>query len=304
MLLAGCSLGNHAAPAPTTHVRTAAVRTTGLPGPPSAIALGFSSVWLPTNGHVVRVDARTQQIAANIPAPGVAEDSRIAVTASGVWVTGSGTPVVVRIDPDANRVIGVVKLPRGLLPTSIAAGPGGVWVGAGGHKKEPRVYPIDLVTNRVGRMVPMPNLSGPTSMVLVRKDLWTGNPFTNVPAGSSHAEVSGPGSVTAGSGVIWLEEYQAHQRPQLSAIDPRTGDTGRTIRFPAGYAQAFGRDQGWVVRWAADRSDPGTLITVDLHTGHILSWRKVGGTPTGVAVGYGSVWVANFGDSTLTRITE
>ncbi len=56
--------------------------------------------------------------------------------------------------------------------------------------------------------------------------------------------------------------------------------------------------------WAIDACGcaVGRLLRIDLRQGHVSAAVKVGQTPVLVAVGYGAIWVANFEDSSLSRI--
>jgi DNA-binding SARP family transcriptional activator/streptogramin lyase len=53
---------------------------------------------------------------------------------------------------------------------------------------------------------------------------------------------------------------------------------------------------------AIPKAVPNSLAVIDAGTGRMIADLRVGERPTGVASGYGSVWVANTKDETITRI--
>jgi len=60
----------------------------------------------------------------------------------------------------------------------------------------------------------------------------------------------------------------------------------------------FGLESLWIVNRAAN-----SVIEVDVSTIQRLRDITVGKSPTAIAVGQGALWVANFDDDTVTRIT-
>jgi DNA-binding beta-propeller fold protein YncE len=56
--------------------------------------------------------------------------------------------------------------------------------------------------------------------------------------------------------------------------------------------------------WATDDCGcpTGRLLRIDLTLGRVTASYRVGQTPVAVAVGGGAVWVANFNDSTVSRV--
>jgi streptogramin lyase len=69
------------------------------------------------------------------------------------------------------------------------------------------------------------------------------------------------------------------------------------VRFAALGPGAFAAGHIWVTSFLQDSAvkvDPGSLL--------VTSAVVTGRGPTGIAVGLGSLWVANAGDGTLVRI--
>jgi len=58
----------------------------------------------------------------------------------------------------------------------------------------------------------------------------------------------------------------------------------------AGYPPTLDAASGEGAVWVANY-DEGTIVRVDPRTGDVVSTIKVGGHPSGIAVGHGRVWV-------------
>jgi hypothetical protein len=72
---------------------------------------GFGSVWLAGGASVIRVDDRTLETSARIPA----RASRAAIGESAVWLLddyGGGSTMLRQLDPATNRVVAAIRLPR------------------------------------------------------------------------------------------------------------------------------------------------------------------------------------------------
>lgn len=133
------------------------------------LAAGEGGVWVPvqssaSSGEIVRIDPRTNEVAARIPTRGAPGD--IAVGAGAVWVlshpeltdkaTGAGVgSSLLRIDPRTNEVVatlaqGALAVPGGsLMPPLMAPGEGAVWVSGVGPS--PDVFRVEASTNQVAR---------------------------------------------------------------------------------------------------------------------------------------------------------
>jgi YVTN family beta-propeller protein len=167
------------------------------------------------------------------------------------------------IDPATNRVDAVVP-GVGIRPGPIAFGAGSVWVGSLEGRRLDR---IDPGTRQVTATVPLP---------------------------------ATPTGVAYGFGAVWV----AHGRlGGVSRIDPQFNRRTRTVRvttralyFPDG-SVSTGEGSVWAVFGNSTlvSLDPGDLDrTASTQAG-------VGVGPAAVAVGFGSVWLANSGDSTVGR---
>jgi DNA-binding beta-propeller fold protein YncE len=170
-----------------------------------------------------------------------------------------------RIDPRDNSV--TAKIPVGPQPEGIATTPGAVWVV---NKGRPSVTRIDPATNRV---------------------------VATIPIGPPRACCSDHMTVTAGAGVVWASV------PSLSTvvrIDPATNAVTARIRLmgePCAFLAADNR-----ALWAAGGHCVGTVMRVDRRTNRPSGSVKGMVAPIGLAIGFGSVWVADLDSKSIDRI--
>jgi YVTN family beta-propeller protein len=115
-----------------------------LPHSPTAIAVGFGSVWIVDSETDVirRLDQETSRTIDEIADR--AGPIAIAADSTAVWVANEDDNSVSRIDPGTNEVS--PPIPVGRDPIAIATGDGAVWVAASGDRSVAR---IDPRTNRV-----------------------------------------------------------------------------------------------------------------------------------------------------------
>ncbi|MGH2673919.1 MAG: hypothetical protein ACRDH1_00660 [Actinomycetota bacterium] len=204
---------------------------------PRAIAAGEGGVWVVVpgddtdggyGGTVERIDPATNQVVASIP---VDTSDAVAAGAGSVWVTGvtntvgpSGQTsdfngVVLRIDPDTNRVVDRIPY-QGGSPYDIAADATGVWVALS-------------TANRSG--------------AILHFDPTTGEQVAAIPV----ADV--PYTVTTGEGYVWVLLGPRG----LVKIDPVTDEVVATIDVnPMPFEMAVGEGSVWVQSWLS-AFDPG-----------------------------------------------
>lgn len=119
--------------------RSRIVRSIPLPRAPTAIAVGFGSVWATDNEQslVRRIDPDTGK---TIRVIRVGNDPvAIAANDDAVWVANRGDGSLSRIDPRTNSVTHAIS--AGESPVAVAAGDGAVWVANGGDGTVARVNP-------------------------------------------------------------------------------------------------------------------------------------------------------------------
>jgi YVTN family beta-propeller protein len=219
------------------------------------------------------------------------------------------------IDPAANDLVAQVQV--GIDPEAIATGEGSVWAVNVEDETVSRIHPTE---RRVERTIPV---NGYPSDVAVGADaVWVAlgalaelvriNPEQNQAATTPIAAL-GEGvpcggapraSIALGAGAIWF----VCENPELGRVEIGASE-GTAVGLQAGLISgpssvlsafvdvAFGLESLWIV----DRST-NSIIEVDPNTIQMQRPITVGPEPTAIAVGADSLWVANFGDDTVTRV--
>jgi YVTN family beta-propeller protein len=280
------------------------VRGGGTPAPPRS------------GGSLVRIDPKTNSVAATIP---VGKNPRaVAVGKSGVWVANRGDGTISRIDPRTNEV--ELEVAAQGAPGDIAVAPAAYLfasetpvVANGPHDAN-----IAVFDGRTGAEQNVISLAAGGSF----------NGFARVAAGKFGVWVAAAdrrvGRLNTGAGTLAdavLIEPLLDERadsyfsgiavseegvwvagdpldPSVWRIDRATGDLIATI--PLRFAPkdiAAGAGAVWLTSQLDD-----TVSRIDPATNEVTATIPVGRGASGVAVGAGSVWVANAFDGTLSRI--
>lgn len=182
---------------------------------------------------------------------------------SGGGLSGIRANHVGLIDPGTNEI--VTEVPVGIRPGPVAAREGSVWVGNLDDRTLTRVDAIQR-----------------TATATIALDGRT------------------PTGVAVGEGSVWV----AHGRlGQLSRVDQQFNRLAETI-VVAPQAAAGGAGQGAVAVgagavWTAYGET--TVARIDPMGVRVVGSSTAGGVPAAVIVAKGSVWVANSGDSTVSR---
>jgi YVTN family beta-propeller protein len=228
-------------------------------------ALGPSENVSVAPNSVIALDPRTNGLSADLAA-GV-HPQAVAVRDGSVWVANTDDHTVSRFDASTLELVRTI--PVAVYPSDIAVGLGGVWVVSG---------PLGQLV----RIDPKHERAGP-------------------PTALGYACRGRKASVTIGAGSVWA----ACDRVTGSfRIDPRT-------RRPTSFAFAAGFEAprrhfsdaafGFGMLWLADRAR-NEVIAVDPATNRAVRRVRVGRGPSALAIGAGSVWVANSGDGSVSRI--
>jgi hypothetical protein len=220
-------------------------------------------------------------------------------------VSDTGKSNVYRIDPSSGAVVATVHV--GGSPVEIAAGAGGVWVVDDSSGRLDRVDPL---SNRLVARIKLPDSAGPVAVAggsvwvidtiddqtqaLLRIDPRTDRITGQTPLYRNATSVK---AIASSGNYLWLGD----RRFLVTRVDTRTGlKLGSAVAggdaVGAYGAVAFG------VGPAGGGSDVGIAIQLDANGGEAAPTYPVGRTPVAVAVGPHAAWVANFQDSTLTRI--
>jgi YVTN family beta-propeller protein len=197
-------------------------------------------------------------------------------------------------------LIGVVAAAVAIPVFALGQGSGG-----GGTTVAPNsVAIIDPDSNRVIGTVPVGIRPGPVAAG--NGSIWVGNlddrTLTRIDTaqrtatGTISLERRTPTGVAVGEGSVWV----AHGRlGQLSRVNAQFGQLSETIDVAApGYAQgAVSVGAGSVFAAYGDSS----FVRVDPAQLRIVASATAGDVPAGLVVAKGSVWVANSGESTVSR---
>jgi serine/threonine protein kinase len=231
---------------------------------------GISSV---SPNSVGVIDPGSNELIAEVPV-GVAPQA-VTTGAEGVWVANVDDETVSRIDPQ-DTATRPDTITVGDYTSDLTFGAGSVWVALGALSELVRINPEQ---NEAAS--PIAALGG------------------NTPCGAPRA------SVTFGAGFAWF----ACELGDLGRVNARTGAatsigleagllTSSSSVLPAFSDVAFGLGSLWVVNRAAN-----SVVEVDPLTSQKQREITVGQAPAAIAVGPSDLWVANFEDDTVTRIS-
>ena len=229
-------------------------------------------------------------------------------------IAGISPNAVGVIDPEANALI--TEIPVGTAPDALAVGAGALWVTSA---QANLVYRIDPSGRRDARPFLVPDY--PSDLAIERNVVWVAlGPRALVTriskaqgasaAAKPIAALGGLGcgapaaSIAVGAGSVWL----ACENGELGRVNPATREASR-VGYEAGLLDPsspvvprfsdldFGRGYLWIANRGAN-----SIVQFDPLTS---TWREinVGEAPAAIAVGYRSVWVANFDADTVSRVT-
>jgi streptogramin lyase len=216
--------------------------------------------------------------------------SDVDVGFGATWVASQG--VLVRVDPQTNRVVATIPMPLTSESASIAFGEGAVWVTSG--QTNGMVYRIDPVANRVTAAIGVPG--GAFGIVVAAGTVWVTQYLPEQDPGivaridarshqlRSPVEVPNlPGAIRYGLDAIWVTS-----RFTVSRIDPHSGAVTQPLHR-VGDVRAVGGGSLWG-SYANSAEDAG-VQRVDPGTGRAVATIRI---PHGVlmAFGLGTLWVA------------
>jgi YVTN family beta-propeller protein len=229
-----------------------------------AFAVGEGAVWQMSNntGELLRIDPRRNAIVARISGLGASETA--AAGEGAVWVTHPDENTVSRIDPKTNKLSATIH--AGPQPDGVAVSPGAVWVANAGG---PSVSRIDPATNRV---------------------------VTTIRVGPARACCSAHMGVISAGGAIWAAVPNANQ---LVRIDPATNAVTGRVELPYPPCGGFVADESTI--WSAGGACADLVARLDVRTKALVG-RLVEAHPVGLALAFGSVWVAVLDLGTIDQV--
>jgi YVTN family beta-propeller protein len=246
---------------------------------------------------------RGGKVIATIPVP--AGQGAFAAGEGAVWTMGSTTTTLTRIDPQTNSVVARIELAG--PGAEAAAGDGAVWVS---HPAQNTVSRIDPSTNTVTTTIPVG--PQPSGLAVSQDAVWVANigdpsvsridPATNrvvakIRVGPPRACCAEHMTVTVGEDAVWVAV------PNLNAVvrvDPATNTVTHTVKVPYSPC-AFLVADGTAV-WSAGGGCGDVLARIDARTNRLTTTVQGDPHPIGLALEFGSLWVAALGSATVDRI--
>lgn len=231
------------------------------------IAIGAGGVWAVSNAEetLSRIDPARNAVVAKIK---VAAPEEMAAGDGAVWLTYPSENTVARLDPATNKVTATIHV--GPNPEGIAVSPGAVWVA---NADDPSLSRIDPATNRVVATIRV-GPSGPCCL--------------------DHMNVA------ASSRAVWVG---VRNRNRIVRVDPATNRVVETAAIDfeqCGYL-ALGKAAVWAASGYCGDDSAGVVARIDVHT-KATTGRLAEVFPDGLAVAFGSVWVAVKGTGNVDRI--
>jgi virginiamycin B lyase len=288
---------------------------------PDWLATKSGSVWVAIDeaGTIGRIDPSTNELVEQIRVGDHPCNGLVAEFGS-LWAPACGDHKIYRVDPERGKVDAAIDVPflaaaagNPEAPQRIAGGEGGIWVvtkGKGGEYDT--LSRIDPATNQIADTIELGRPAGavevgegavwvmvPTEGMILRVD-----PATNEVV----AEIDGlaqPVVAAAGEGVLWVVSGTWSDHPAadgtVTRIDPATNEVVASIQVDerVGNAGDITIEGGTV--WVRTqytllaKIDPQTNTVVD----RITDLKGLGG----VTVGFGSVWLSDFANNEVWRVT-
>jgi YVTN family beta-propeller protein len=260
---------------------------------PAALTVGEGSVWVANSGAgtVSRIDPVTNKVTGTIRVGKGPEG--IAFDRGSVWVANRLSNTISVIDPGSNRVVATIPVPSS--PATVAAGDGAVLVGRGAGVGG--LLRIDEVSRGITQAsVPVAFIDftvvvsegqgvgwgGGDIGTLVKIDLATGRDIGHIDTGQPVA------GMAVGREGVWVATDGLPAVVRL--VDPSSGKVTATVPVGSTRHEAI-----WLVEengslWVTN-ADDGTISQVDLGSKRVVHAYDVGQIPTGIATGFGAVWV-------------
>lgn len=241
--------------------------------------------------------------------PRMPDVNSLASGLDSLWLTG-GTArhshVLYAVNPATGRIEDSTTLPSRLVvnPGDVAVSARAVWVAVGASLY--RIVPGESgsAVTRPFATLPHGGLIGDvvTSPGAVWVDDTTRGTVYRYPAGRRTAATGRPdsaitigrtaGAMAVGDGGVWVADPDTRTMSRISPARDRVNEVVSTPGPATHLTTASHR------LWITDGSDGVTVVGAGGHTRTI----PVGGVPTGLATGAGSVWVASTAAGTLTRV--
>jgi YVTN family beta-propeller protein len=265
---------------------------------PRGVTVGADSVWTANAGEatVSQIDPKELRVVQTVGLGLAATDL---VEARGqVWVATGSDNNIVRIDARAGGVVARAKLSQDPSASAyaVAASKDAVWVGSGNE-----IVKIDSSSHELVDRWHYERHGGINDLAVSGGSVWiatSGETVVRVsattlrPTGDASIGVI-PTAVAIGGGSIWVAAgapYGPHAAvwrfDPITARVIQTTTLGRVVGYPPTLDIAFGEGALWVASY-----DAGTVTRLDPVTGNVVATIRIGGHPSGIAVGAKRIWV-------------
>ena len=252
------------------------------------------------------------KVVARIPIP--PNSGALAVGEGAVWATSDAVPILMRIDPATNTVVGRTRIASKNVCTELpgscgeaAAGNGALWIARLSDDSVLRIDPRDNSVAATIRVGPQPegiattpgavwvvNKGGPS---VSRIDPATNTVVATVRIGPAQVCCSDHIALAVGAGAVWVTLPNADS---IVRIDPATNAVVARIDLaqqPCAFLAAGERTV-----WAASGHCAGTVMRIDGRTNRAAGAVQGMSAPVGVVVGFGSVWAADLDARQIVRV--
>jgi YVTN family beta-propeller protein len=277
---------------------------------------------LPGDGRVTHIDPTSDETPSSLDFGRDLSD--LSVGSGSVWVGSFGTGTVARIDAETGALDEVIAASAAETgPTGITVAGSRVWiVGADGVRSyladERRFASPDEITGSFRQESVYP-VFDEVSVVADARYVWTpgdGDTVVRHTIGGGAASVASLGTQAGAALGLALGEEAVWSAtglpiPQLVKLDRETHRVTGRMRLPPGVIASSLAEGGGALWMASVVSDQVLRVETRLVGNSTLSHYEeprvvaripVGAGPTDIAVGAGSVWVANYLDGTVSRI--
>ena len=292
------------------------VRTVDI-GSPGAIGYDAGTLWVAAQPHpglfgtLIRISSASgRRTGSPVPLPASWTPYQLAVGMGQVWLAGStagGSSQLWEIDPSTGTASATVNL-SGAVGGMVMSG-GSIWLTeqVPGNSRLIRVDPSSAGITSTA------NLPGTPGALTVTGDL------TRVLEPSTHQMLtvrsggrvvrqdalpehtgSEPSQITVTGGLVW--EYDGVSAVALSETDGSLQFTQPVLPVAGGGAMAGGADALWVTGQRASAPQGVVARLNDTTGGQIGHLIVVGGQPSAICTGDGSVWVLDYRRGVLSQI--
>ena len=270
-----------------------------IPGAPADIAVdaGVAVATRETN-EIAWIAPKTNAVSERTPI-GASPCAGLAFGFGGAWVPACATPQLVRIDSATRKVVATIATPVLDGTASIVTGVGSVWVLADATG---RLLRLDPDTNKPVAELSVP--AGASALAFGEGALWVTIARTNqVVRIDAHTNVvekvirvgKAPSALAVGEGAVWTLN---RGDGTVSRIDPKTNAPVAAIESGVTAADArIAAGEGAV--WVTAAGSP--LVRID-PASNAVTQQFEGEGGGGLAVGHGSVWLANTKAGTVWRL--